>query len=726
MRRTLEHQLCYAAMAPDGLRAESSSGGVFTVLAKGVLAQGGAVCGAAFNEGFVCRYEIAENEAALARLRGSKYVRAAITADFLRRLRGILETGRPVLFSGTPCQVAAVKRIFAAFSDLLFTVDLICAGCPDQALFDRYLDDNWGREAVLRYEFRSKARGWRHHHYLLHVVLKDGREIWREKGEDEYMTAMSSGLGLSDGCLNCPFCTMDRPGDLTIGDFWRVPKEMDDGKGTSAILVNTEKGRKLFESVRPAFAKIAEYPPSSIAERQTRLRTPPTPAAGRAQFWKCIATGMSVKDAVAKALVEIDRNVAILNFHWEPVNFGAVLTAYALNKGLRDMGFEVRNIDFRTDLPRVHKKTPNANFDEFRRRHLPMTQRIESAGGLQSLNARFGSFVVGSDQVWNPNLTGWYEDAYFLSFADPGKRLVAAAASFGIDPAKVYGKRRLRVLLGAFDGLSVREESASRQMASAGLAVKAVADPVFLLGRDDWFALAATSPVPRADGKVVWYAVNRYGRTGLGAYFADNAAALEGRLAHLDASIGIEDWLSTISSASLVLTDSFHGVCFAVIFGRPFAVLLSKGPKSGRIRDLLSALGLSGRMFEDPSAMPPVAELERPIDFSNAHARMAAMRDELVAYLKESLERPIVVDAARIDARRRALRELLRGEGALFLRRWARMLLSVVKLVVKSALCKNVKPDVEDVQRRNNELHGRKSTIRRLRGYLEGLVKWSR
>ena len=244
-----ERQTCYAVLAEDRLRLSSSSGGAFTVLARAVLACGGAVCGAAFDENFRCRYEVAEDEAALARLRGSKYVRAAMPAEFMRRVRGILESGRRVLFSGTPCQVAAARRIFAAFADSLLTVDLVCAGCPDQKLFDRYLDDNWGRGNVLRYEFRSKARGWRHHHYLLHVVLTGGREIWREKGEDEYMTAMSSGLGLSGGCLNCPFCTMDRPGDLTIGDFWQVPKEMDDGKGTSAILVNTEKGRALAEQL---------------------------------------------------------------------------------------------------------------------------------------------------------------------------------------------------------------------------------------------------------------------------------------------------------------------------------------------------------------------------------------------------------------------------------------------------------------------------------------------
>lgn len=296
-------QKCYAAMASDEIRVESSSGGAFTILAREILARGGVVCGAAFDEKFQCRYEIVRDEASLARLRGSKYVRAALPRNFLEEMRAMLEAGVQVLFSGTPCHVAAVRRMFAKFADSLFTVDLICAGCPDQSLFDRYLDENWGRDNVARYEFRSKARGWRHHHYLLHIVLKDGREIWRERGEDEFMTAMSTGLGVSAGCFRCPFCTMDRPGDITIGDFWMVPEEMDDAKGTSALLLNTTKAVALFDAVRGKFVKIAEYPPSMLEQSQARLRSPRNIPPGRETFWRVLGeAGATVQGAAEKSL----------------------------------------------------------------------------------------------------------------------------------------------------------------------------------------------------------------------------------------------------------------------------------------------------------------------------------------------------------------------------------------------------------------------------------------
>ena len=718
-------QSCFAVMASDDIREKSSSGGAFTVLARNILSRGGVVCGAAFDGNFRCRHEIVRDEASLARLRGSKYVKAPLAREFLADLRAALASGAPVLFTGTPCQVAAVRRMFAGFAESLVTVDLICAGCPDQKLFDRYLADNWGRENVARYEFRSKARGWRHHHYLLHVVLKDGREVWREKGEDEYMTAMSSGLGLQDGCLNCPFCTMERPGDLTIGDFWQVPEEMDDAKGTSAILVNTEKGRRLFESVRPAFAKIADYPPASIAERQIRLRTPPTSAPGRALFRECLAKGMPVRDAVEKALAEIDRNVAVLNFHWETVNFGAVLTAYALNKGLRDMGYDVRNIDFRgDDLPRVLLKPANAKFEAFRRRYIPLTQRIRNASSLTNLNARYASFVVGSDQVWNPDIAGWYKDAYFLQFANPGKRVVAAAASFGVEPVGAYGRGLLRKLMGAYDAVGVREASAGEALASLGVPAKVVADPVFLLRREEWLALAATAKRPCGPDAVVWYAVNPYGKRGLCEYFKAHRDELEGGPCRLDAALGVGEWLAAIAQAPLVLTDSFHGVCFALIFNRPFAVHVSKGPRSRRTRDFLEGLGLAGRMFDDPAKMPSISELRHPLDGDAIQKRLDAMRSGLAQFLKDALSAPVQSGPGRAAPRLATTRALRRFETKTLFRLWLRAGLGFAKMAVLFALGKNVAKDLGKFRERGIEIEGLKAERRRLLKIEAELRKW--
>lgn len=717
-------QACYAAMAADDIRANSSSGGAFTVFARSFLSRGGAVCGAAFDGDFRCRHEIVRDEAGLARLRGSKYVKAPLSRDFLEKLGNTLDSGIPVLFSGVPCQVAAVNRRFAGRARTLCTIDLICAGAPDQPLFDRYLDENWGRENILRYEFRNKSRGWHHHHYLLHVVLKDGTEIWREKGEDEYMSSMSSALGLSPGCFNCPFCTMMRQGDVTMGDFWQAPAEMDDAKGTSAILVNTEKGRRLFESVRPAFAKIAEYPPSSIEEKQIRLRRPPTPPRGRVLFRDLLASGKTLKDALAGTLADVSWNVAVLNFHWETVNFGAVLTAYALNRCLRDMGWNVRNIDFKPDLPRVAAKPPNAKFDEFRRKRIPATQNIANAAALKNLNARFGSFVAGSDQVWNPELTGWFQDVYFLLFANPSKRLVSAAASFGADPATAYGRGLLAKLAGAFDRVGVRETSAQKALSALGVPANTVADPVFLLPREEWRALASSAKRPCGSGDIVWYAVNPSGKRGLGEYFRTHRGECEGRLFRLDASLGVEEWLSAVADAPLVVTDSFHAVCFALLFERPFAVLASKNPKSRRIKELLEGAGLTDRLFDDPAGMPSPAELAKPLDGDAIRARIDAMRGGLAKFLEEALAAPVQPDPARTAKRLAAVRAMRRAvDGSLF-RAWLRAWLGIGKIAVKFALAKNVSKNLEGLRKRSFAIEGMKAQRRRLKAAEAELKKW--
>ena len=719
-----ERQRCFAAMAPDETRLKSSSGGAFSVFARWILSRGGIVVGAAFVDRMECAYIAVEDEGGLARLRGSKYVKAGLTREVLGAMRRGLAANRPVLFSGVPCQVAAVKALLKDVPGRLFCIDLVCNGAPKRAMFRRYLEENWGVDRVAGFEFRNKSRGWRFGHALLHVSLRDGTEEWRDSADDEFMQAFSRKYVLEDGCFNCRFCGLDRPGDVTLCDYWKCEPAWDDQKGTSAIIVNSSRGETMLSAVARDFGRLGEIRVEDVVRHQPRLRQAFGREVGMAAFVRDVEAGVPMKEAVAKAQSDVSRNVAVLNFHWETVNFGAVLTAYALNKGLRDMGFDVRNIDFRTDLPRVLRKPPNAKFDEFRRRYIPMTQRIERAGALKSLNARFGSFVVGSDQVWNPNLTGWFRDAYFLLFADPEKRLVSAAASFGVDPVREYGRGPLKKLMGAFDAVGVREASAGEALASIGVNAQVVADPVFLLRREDWLELAGSAE--SASGKVVWYAVNGYGRKGIGEYIASHAGSLEQGVVRLDSATGVTGWVGAVASASLVLTDSFHCACFAMIFGRPFAVLVSKGPKSARVRNLLEGLGLAGRMFESPASMPPVSELERPLDQAEMRRRLEAMRSELASFLRRSLEAPAEQPVVRAGRRLAAVRALLGRECAALFRLWVRAGLGLAKLAAKFAIAKDVGRNLERLRERCVEIEGRKAERRRLLAFAEELKKWKR
>jgi len=228
----------------EAIRRESSSGGVFTALAENILAQGGVVVGAAFDDRLVVRHTIIETFADLHRLRGFKYVQSEVSSSLLRQIRNLLKQGRPVLFSGTPCQVAGLHGFLRRPDQNLFCSDLVCYGVPSPLLLARYVRHHQAQgHPLANISFRDKTIGWKHSG-VRQYFQKDGSKFL-SLSEDPYMAAFSSNCALRAACYVCQFATVVRPGDLTIADFWGVAKQYPeydrDDKGTSLVLVNTEK-----------------------------------------------------------------------------------------------------------------------------------------------------------------------------------------------------------------------------------------------------------------------------------------------------------------------------------------------------------------------------------------------------------------------------------------------------------------------------------------------------
>lgn len=347
--------------------------------------------------------------------------------------------------------------------------------------------------------------------------------------------------------------------------------------------------------------------------------------------------------------------VATLNFHWDTTNFGAVITAYALNRVLSTLGHQVRSLDFKPDLPRVRKKPENPAFDRFRRENIPLTDVIRTPDDVRLANAEHDAFVVGSDQVWNPHIAGWYPDFYFLSFVDPRKRRISAAASFGCVPTEKFSPRFLRETLGCFDGLSVREEAAAQDLRRIGLEPTVLPDPVFGLTRADWQCVADRSPVAHDGHEVVWYSVNKSEVPKIESFLKRHGGELGDRVVHLAAPDGIENWLQGIAQASFVVTDSFHATCFAILFRRPFVVFVPGDAKAERMRGLLRRLRIPGRIYVRPKDAPSSAELAKPIDYAFAEGELDRMRLEVSDYFRRALED---VSAARPETVARRVRAL--------------------------------------------------------------------
>ena len=245
--------IAYAAKTVNNdIRRESSSGGVFTEIAQFVLSKGGAVFGAAFDEDFKLKHICVEDAEQLARLRGSKYIQSRI-GDCFQKAKALLEAGKPVLFTGTPCQIGGLYSCLGKQYENLYTQDIICHGVPSPAVWERYIKYREAKAGakVKRVVFRNKESGWRS--YSIHLEFENHKTYDQPIAQDFYMQSFLKDLCLRPSCYDCAFKTKHRSADITLADFWGVQNyhpDLDDNQGTSLVVIHSDKGASLFASVK--------------------------------------------------------------------------------------------------------------------------------------------------------------------------------------------------------------------------------------------------------------------------------------------------------------------------------------------------------------------------------------------------------------------------------------------------------------------------------------------
>lgn len=241
----------YAARSLDTpMRLESSSGGVFTELARQILAQRGAVFGAAYDVDFRVIHICAEDETQLARLRGAKYAQSDLAGIF-RDVKARLNRGQQVLFSGTPCQVAGLLGFLGRSYENLITVDFVCHSVPSPLVWSQYVK-SLGNVAFIN--LRAKSTGWSRYNYCHRIEDSAGEVRTIPNRESLYMKLFVGDYINRSSCAQCTFKGYARGSDLTIGDFWGIwdiAPEMDDNQGTSVVLVQSERGRILWNTINP-------------------------------------------------------------------------------------------------------------------------------------------------------------------------------------------------------------------------------------------------------------------------------------------------------------------------------------------------------------------------------------------------------------------------------------------------------------------------------------------
>lgn len=630
---------CYAVMASDQLRRNSSSGAFFPVLAQYVLAQGGLVAGAAFDENMILTHIVISKKEELDKLKGSKYLQSQML-DVYTKIKAALLQNMVVLFSGTPCQVAGLKNFLGREYDRLLTVDLICHGVPSQKVFDNYLRTEFPDQKVIHTNFRDNKDDWGCGYITTTTTTTTTRSL--RDDEDSYLQAFFANISLRLCCYDCQYAKMPRCGDFTMGDFWGVPKEMDDHKGTSLIFLNTPKADNIFQKIKNNFIKIKEYPASLAVKIQPHLSHSVAKHPARKDFFYLLKNH-SLNETISQT-VGSKKNIGLMNFHWENVNFGALITSYALNRYLNDSGYYARNIDYIPSFPWIDKEEANPLFDNFRKKHLPVTRRFNAGQSLSMLNDEFSTFIVGSDQVWRHEFIKNEKEAYFLSFANCEKKLISYAASFGIDTINAAKTEidEYKMLMSLFDAISVREDSGIKICEEMGVRATKMCDPVFLLSQQKWCDLAEEGKVEGCEDDVVFYTINEELEEDILKFINGNKDVLKYKsVKNITWKTSVEEWLFRVKNCKFFVTDSFHGSCFAIIFNKPFVCVNTNTRTSTRMLSLFDMLGIKGRYFSAFDDVNMHNLLAKETDYQKVNKFLEEMRKKSEEFLIAAIESPI-------------------------------------------------------------------------------------
>lgn len=240
---------CYVGYNKDdeSLMNNASSGSIFELVANYILEQNGIVVGAAFDKDNKLIHVAVEKKEDLLPLKGSKYLQSDLKNIF-KFIKDNVKI-KKILFVGTPCQVAGLKSIVK--DENLVCIDVVCHGVPSPKLFDKYIKELelQNESKIVNYNFRDKSTGWDSYS---NTITFEKNKISQLQTDNDYMKLFLSDYALRESCYNCNFKLGNKYSDITLGDFWGIKNyypEMYNKKGVSAIIINTYKGKDIFNKV---------------------------------------------------------------------------------------------------------------------------------------------------------------------------------------------------------------------------------------------------------------------------------------------------------------------------------------------------------------------------------------------------------------------------------------------------------------------------------------------
>ncbi|MBE7705529.1 MAG: hypothetical protein E7Z90_06970 [Cyanobacteria bacterium SIG29] len=599
----------------NNLISKSSSGGMFAELAKYILARNGIVFGCAMErleEGFDVKHIYIEKEEDLYKLQGSKYVQSNL-GKTIKQAKEFLEQGRFVLFSGTPCQIAGLKAYLRKDYDNLLTVDLSCTGTPSQKLFNDFIKflENKYKKKIIKFEFRNKEKlGWACGNAL--ITLENGEQKILHNNVTSFLYFFMNGISEQERCYTCKYAGLERISDITIADAWGIEQEypellktkLDKNKGISLVLINTEKGENFFEKLQDNV--IYNRVNINLLKKYNHpLRHPSIKNVMRDKYleeykkygyvgldnffkknlgWKYYYkilqnhTPKFIKNFIKLFVKKQPQKFDSVISTWAHLkNYGAILTGYALKKTINNLGYSAKLLKFADDDKSIAKP--------FNDKYCIYTEKMYLAPtDMSKLSEITNTYIVGSDNQFNLNTNHKYIYLPLAFYLPKEMKKVSISTSMSLEEiaAPEIEISTMKTLLKRFDYLSVREYNGVDIMKET-FDCKAdwVIDPVFYLDKQEYIDLAQESKVEAKD-KILTYVLyptedtnkilddvkNKYGNNIID--FAGNEVSVK---SIENKHISVENWLKAIIDSKIIVTDSFHCVCFALIFNKPFVCI---------------------------------------------------------------------------------------------------------------------------------------------------------
>lgn len=369
------------------------------------------------------------------------------------------------------------------------------------------------------------------------------------------------------------------------------------------------------------------------------------------------------------------KKIGLLNFHYSNNNYGAVLQATALNKAVEMLGYEVETIDFTPEVraqpksvknrvgdilrllglkakrPKVKPMENEHVFEDFRCKWLPRSKKKYcNFSDLNTISTEYSTVIVGSDQVWRPVMTQEFALAYFLSFVPESCKRVSYAASFGID---YWEEKNIRTStanvvkeIEKFHAISVREDSGVEICKNVfNVNAEHVLDPTLLVGRPFFEETLKHNKVSQHPSDIVYYKLD------VNDQFLSQLKLIEKQLNYGSEDIyyskvdgkyfftPVAQWLVKLRDSKLIISDSFHCICFAIIFEKEFIYYPNVERGMSRLESLLKSMGLEDRICRDQDLLNNLKDsyLIKKIDYTLVNRKLEDSREASFTFLKNAI-----------------------------------------------------------------------------------------